>query len=202
MRECPNCRAEIDPSEKYCPECRVGLEKYDVREAVRSAEERQYNQGRWQRAERNPPQRESQKQDSSRREFLAGFGTTFILGSGVVGWFALPEGSDRPGKPAEDFIEALGERDFSEANELVHSEATIGGAGTAWDVLSESTGADVMYEVRKISFVDSNLIEEGEKRAVVAVTVNIDAGIDETEGDIRLVMRKDNDEWRVWNIRA
>lgn len=205
MRYCPNCGDEIEPTDKYCLECGVELAQYGVGGDAQNTQQRR-SQSR--RQQSNPPAREkSQKRQStestsSRRGFLAGFGILSAVGVGILGWIGFQRINDGPEGPAKDFIRELGDGNFREANELLHSNATIDGAGVAGDVISSVVGVDAIFEVADVSVVGSRTLEEGNGRARVAVTINIDVGIDDTEGDVGLIMRKENGDWKVWDVSS
>lgn len=129
---------------------------------------------------------------------LGGAGVLAFLGiGGGAYYFWMQEG---PEDVAEDFIDAIDEGNFSEANDLIHSQATIDGAGVAAQILLGQIGANVALEALDISVADSETVEENDDRAIVRLTVNIDAGIGETEGDVQMEMQQEDGDWRVWGI--
>jgi len=83
-----------------------------------------------------------------------------------------------------------------EANSLIHPDARIDGAGAASQILAGYFGIDVLIETADISIVDSETIEESGEEAVVAVTINVDIGFTEDQGDIGIGMRE-HDDWMV-----
>ena len=143
-------------------------------------------------------QTESRGGTTRRNALFAGL---FVIGAAGLGLGVLAVLDDEgPDEVAEDFVQALGDGDFSEANDLLHSDATVDGAGAAADVISGASGLDVVFDVTDISVVDSETVREGDGEARVVVTVNIDAVVGDTDVDIGIDLREDDGDWRVWGI--
>lgn len=129
-----------------------------------------------------------------RRQFLLGTGAVCLAaGAGCLGFF-----EDGPDEVAESFVEHLNEGEFEKANTLIHSESTIDGAGQAATLLAAVYGVDSVIETLDISVQDSEIIEETDDEATVAVTVVVDLIVEEAEDTIELDMRTEDGDWRVW----
>lgn len=135
----------------------------------------------------------------SRRDVLAVSGTTTIAATAGCSdlLFFLDDG---PEDVAEEFVEALNDGDFQAANDLIHPDARIDGAGFAADVLAGYYGIDAVVEAAEMSVEDTNTREESDGQALVAVTVSVDIGFDETEGDVGVELREHDGDWMVWDM--
>ncbi len=186
MRYCPHCGDPVENDWSYCQSCGTELAQYRREQpATRSSPERPQNTG------------------TSRRNIVAGTGVLVLIGGvGGAAWWTWNLLNDDPADVAAEFMEALANGNFADANELLHSKATIDGAGTATDLISAVMGVDAIFEVADVSVVDTETVRETDNQAVVRTTLNIDVGLDETQGDVLVELRDDDGDWGVWNIRG
>jgi hypothetical protein len=132
---------------------------------------------------------------------LLGGGILAVLGIGGGAYFFL-QNQEGPEDAAKEFIKAIDKGNLSDANDLIHSQATVDGAGVASQLLLGQFGGNVALDAIDISVNNAETVEQNDGRASVRLTLNIDAGIGQTEGDIMIEMRKEDGNWRVWNIGA
>lgn len=133
-------------------------------------------------------------QTMDRRTFLVGAGVGCVLGSAGCLW----QSGDGPGDVGEEFIQQLDNGNFDDANDLIHSDSTLDGAGQAADLLAGLYRVDSVIEAIDFSVQDSQVVDKSDGEATVEVTVTVDLLVDEVEDDIPLEMRRDENGWRVW----
>jgi len=209
LEYCPNCGNQVDWQNNYCNNCGKRLSRES--QSNQRSEQRQPNypnQYNRQKAQQPPtdargsrPRKRSRQQSNSgatRRSFiLGGAGIVAIFGIGTGAYFWIQEG---PTDVAEEFINAIDDGDMREANDLIHSQATFGGAGAAADALLGYIGGDLALNSVDISVENSEKVEENDGRAIVRLTLAIDAGFGSTQGDIQMNMRKEDGDWKVWSF--
>ena len=210
MNFCPNCGSEISLEALFCANCGQKLSRNtpsgaNQPQAQTSPPNQQPESSRRTGSPHHsssPPRGQPRAQEGqnrpSRRGFIYG-GLGILTLSGLAGGFYI-WAQEGPEENAEAFVEAIGNGDFSAANDLIHPSATIDGAGAAVDLISAWKGVDVIFEVADVSVVGSSVVEESDTEAVVSVSVNVDFQVQETTGDIGVVMREE-DDWYVWNLR-
>lgn len=64
-----------------------------------------------------------------------------------------------------------------------------------------ATECEQIFEVADVAVVGSSVVAESRNEAVVSVSVTVDFQVQETRGDIGVVMREE-DDWFVWNLRV
>ncbi|GAA0673622.1 hypothetical protein ACFQDG_14525 [Natronoarchaeum mannanilyticum] len=112
---------------------------------------------------------------------------------------------------ASTFVERFGDGAFDEADELVHPDGPMEGAGDAAMIFSlVLTDFIVTLLLRSVptEVTETTTIEEGPTRASVAVSATI-AGVQAPEALVELRRHADDDaapraardgDWRVWNV--
>lgn len=128
---------------------------------------------------------------------LGGAGLAAVLGGG---WFLFLRKGDSPEPVAEEFVAAIDDTNFSRADELVHPDSPLDGAGTAADLLLAVAGVGRAISAVDISATDTETTERGGGEAVVRVTVEIDLVVDRVDAGVPLEMRTDSGDWYVWNV--
>jgi hypothetical protein len=128
---------------------------------------------------------------------LGGAGLAAVLGGG---WFLFLRTGDSPEPVAEEFVAAIDDTNFSRADEFVHPDSPLDGAGTAADLLLAVAGVGRAISAVDISATDTETTERGGGEAVVRVTVEIDLVVDRVDAVVPLEMRTDSGDWYVWNV--
>ncbi|WP_159899930.1 DUF4878 domain-containing protein [Salinirussus salinus] len=97
-------------------------------------------------------------------------------------------GGGGPGGAAENFIQAANQGNAEEVRSLVHPESPVRG---------EITGSGLgMMEEADVSVEGTEVVEQNDDSAIVEVTASVRG---ET-GSLQLEMRKDGDQWKVWDM--
>lgn len=147
----------------------------------------------------NDTQSDGDTNKSTRRGVLAGAaGVTTVIGILV---FFTTRPSTGPGDVAEDFVEAIDDSEFSSADEMVHPESPLDGAGDALDVIVGAAGIESAIDALDISVADSRVIREQNNQAVVDMTLELDLIVEEPRLDVPLEMRTADGDWHVWDVR-
>jgi hypothetical protein len=123
-----------------------------------------------------------------RRQFLGLSG--IVVTSAMSGCIdSLPiVGGGGPGGAAENFIQAANQGNAEEVRSLVHPESPVRG---------EITGSGLgMMEEADVSVEGTEVVEQNDDSAIVEVTASVRG---ET-GSLQLEMRKDGDQWKVWDM--
>ena len=135
----------------------------------------------------------------SRRSALIGGGALAALAGG--GWYLFLR-EDDPTETAETFVERAAAGEFRDAEDLLHEDSPLDGAGSAVETLSAALGLPIGETIDAVPLTveSSTLVEEDGDEATVEVTVNVDLAVLDTDVDVPLSMRTENGDWRVWNI--
>lgn len=129
-----------------------------------------------------------------RRTFLVGAGVGCAISSAGCLW----QSNDGPGDVAAEFITELTDGNFDEANDLIHSDSTLDGAGQAADLLAGLYGVDSVLGAVDVAVQDTQVVSKSDGEATVEVTTTVDLLVEELEDKIPLEMRQDENGWRVW----
>jgi hypothetical protein len=162
---------------------------------------------------RSPADRRSDRRESSgldphssadralgRRGVLAGgAGLAALLGGG---WFFLLRDTEGPDDVAEEFVVTLDSGEFSAADELIHPDSPLDGAGQAADLLVAVAGFDAAIDALDISVLDSDVTGKGGGEATVDVATEIDLVVDQATVDVPLELRTADGDWYVWSVAA
>lgn len=128
---------------------------------------------------------------------LGGAGLAALAGGG---WFFFFRGGNSPEPVAEEFVAAIDDTNFSKADEFIHPDSPVDGAGTAADLLLAVAGVGRAISAVDISATNTETTERGGGEAVVRVTVEIDLLVDQVSTVVPLEMRTDSGDWYVWNV--
>ena len=134
---------------------------------------------------------------TSRRAVLAG-------GAGLValagGWYVFLRETGDPAEVAAEFVAELDAGEFGAADDLIHPESPLDGAGDAADLVAAIAGVDGIVEALDLSVVETDVTEESGGEAVVDVRVELDLLVETLTTTIPLEMRTDDGDWFVWNV--
>ena len=89
---------------------------------------------------------------------LGGAGLAAVLGGG---WFFFLRTGDSPEPVAEEFVAAIDDTNFSRADEFVHPDSPLDGAGTAADLLLAVAGVGRAISAVDISVTETEIAERG-----------------------------------------
>jgi hypothetical protein len=160
------------------------------------------------RGQQPPPQQQGgQRREQARRDsggtsrrnlLLGGAGLAAILGGG---WFFLVrDDGNGPSKAAEEFVAALDEGEFSRADELIHPQSPLDGAGDAANALVAVAGIGRAIDAVDVSVTQTEILQRGDGQAVVEATIAVDLLVESIEADVPLDMRTADGDWYVWNL--
>ena len=132
----------------------------------------------------------------NRRTLLAGAVTAGTAATaGCLGLF-----EDGPDDVAEEFIEHVDDGELAAANELIHEQSTIDGAGQAADLLAAFVGADDTLDALDLSVEETTVVAESDTEARVQLLISVDLILEEVEQAVDVELRDEDGEWRVWAI--
>lgn len=135
--------------------------------------------------------------EASRRAVLLG-------GAGLValagGWYVFLRDTGDPADVAAEFVAELDAGEFGAADDLIHPESPLDGAGDAAGLVATIAGVDGIVEALDLSVVDTEVTTESDGEAVVEVTVELDVFVGTPTADVPLEMRTDDGDWFVWNV--
>ena len=135
----------------------------------------------------------------SRRRFLISGAGLAVLTSGCL---FLSGGGSSPDKVVESFITELDGGNFAEADELIHSDSPISGTGQAAGLITSAAGVQETIDAIDISITNNEVVQKNNGEAVVDTTLELDLAIRKLTVDVPLEMRKDDGDWRVWNLNV
>jgi hypothetical protein len=151
----------------------------------------------------DPSPRDGQHRDadralSRRGAVVGGAGLAAALGGG---WYVfLRDDRKGPDTVAEEFVVAVDSSEFSRADEMIHPESPLDGAGDAADILVGVAGIGGAIDALDISVTDTETRQKSDGQAIVDVTIEIDLVVEQVDADLPLEMRTANGEWHVWNL--
>lgn len=100
----------------------------------------------------------------------------------------LGGGGSEPESTVKDYVTALDEGDVETANDLVHPDGSVQEIG--------DEGAD-MLEQAEFTLDSTELVEEGEDRAVVEASITTEFMGEEETTDGRFELRTHDGEWKI-----
>jgi hypothetical protein len=103
---------------------------------------------------------------------------------------------------AKNFVNAIDDSDFNRADDLIHPDSPLDGAGEAVDIIAAAAGANAVIDALDISVAQTTLLEEGDTQAVVEVTTEISLVIDDVSIDVPMDMRTSDGDWYVWLVNV
>lgn len=138
-----------------------------------------------------------ERAEASRRAVLLG-GAGLATLAGV--WYVFLRDTGDPADVAAEFVAELDAGNFGVADDLIHPESPLDGAGDAADLVAAVAGVDGIVEALDLSVVDTEVTAESDGEAVVQVTVELDVLVETLTADVPLEMRTDDGDWFVWNV--
>jgi hypothetical protein len=150
--------------------------------------------------ERGARQRTASRQTGSgpsrRRFLLAGAGVATL----TSGCLFLSGGGPGPDAVAESFVTEVDDGNFAEAGELIHSDSPISGAGQAAALITSAAGVQETIDAISLSITNNEVVQKNNGDAVLDTTLELDLVVRQPTLDVPFDMRKDDGDWRIWNL--
>jgi len=133
---------------------------------------------------------------SRRRVLLGGVGLA-VLASGCL---SLSNGGPGPDKVAANFVGELDSGNFFGADDFIHSESPVSGAGQVASLITSAAGVQEAIDAIDISITSNEVAQKSNGQAVVDTTLEIGLVVRQPTVAVPFDMRKDDGDWRIWNL--
>lgn len=121
-----------------------------------------------------------------------------LLGGGA--FLFLNQSGPGPDDVAQNFIEEIDDNNLSSADEMIHPDSPLDGAGDAANILVAVAGVGRAIRAVDVSVPEAKVRDKSNGQAIVDATIEVDLVLESVSTAVPLDMRKHDGDWHVWNL--